>query len=251
MSFSLQGRVGIVTGAASGIGRATAIALVEAGAKVVVSDITEAGGLETVELAGGADHASFFQADVTDRDAMTALVDHAVEHFGQLDFAHNNAGIDLAGNDTAEIPPEEWARVVDVNLTGVWNGMRAQLPALVKRGGSIINTASALGLVALEGQAGYVAAKHGLIGLTKSAAIEYAARGVRVNAVCPGVILTPLMKEVAQADPNFTATVTSRIPMGRFGQPEEIAGAVVFLASDAASFITGHSLVVDGGNVVP
>jgi NAD(P)-dependent dehydrogenase (short-subunit alcohol dehydrogenase family) len=129
--------------------------------------------------------------------------------------------------------------------------MRAQLPALVKRGGSIINTASALGLVALEGQAGYVAAKHGLIGLTKSAAIEYAARGVRVNAVCPGVILTPLMKEVAQADPNFTATVTSRIPMGRFGQPEEIAGAVVFLASDAASYITGHSLVVDGGNVVP
>jgi NAD(P)-dependent dehydrogenase (short-subunit alcohol dehydrogenase family) len=249
MSGTLEGRVGIVTGGSSGIGRATVIALVADGAKVVVADLNEDGGRETVALAGGEEHASFFKADVADVEQASAMVGHALERFGRLDFAHNNAAIEHAGPLTADIPPAEWQRVIDVDLTGVWNGMRAQIPALLPEGGSIVNTASGLGLVGLEGQAAYVAAKHGVIGLTKAAALEYSARGVRVNAVCPGVILTPLLQEVVESDPNFAAAVESAHPMGRFGQPEEVAAAVVFLVSDRASFITGHTLSVDGGYV--
>jgi NAD(P)-dependent dehydrogenase (short-subunit alcohol dehydrogenase family) len=246
----LAGRVGIVTGGSSGIGRATAVAMTQAGARIVIADRDKAGAQETVQLAGGADHAYFVSTDVADADSAMAMVAATVQHFGRLDFAHNNAGIASAGPLLADIAPEEWSRCLAVNLTGVWNCLRAEIPAMLETGGgSIVNTASGLGLVAIGRQAAYVAAKHGVVGLTKAAALEYSAQGVRVNAVCPGVVRTPLFEEAAAHDPDLLPAVTSMHPIGRLGQPEEIAAAVVWLCSDASSFVTGHPLAVDGGSV--
>lgn len=247
MSGVLHGRVGIVTGSGSGIGRATVLAMVAEGAKVVIADVNEAAGRETAELAGGPDSASFIRADVANLDDAEAMVVHAVQTFGGLDFAHNNAGVDSAGPDTADIAPTEWQRVIGINLTGVWNCMRAEIPVLLDSGGVIVNTSSGLGLVAIERQAAYVAAKHGVVGLTKAAALEYAARSVRVNCVCPGVVETQLFADAAAADPALRPAVEAAHPIGRLGRPEEIAAAVVWLVSDAASFVTGLAMAVDGG----
>jgi NAD(P)-dependent dehydrogenase (short-subunit alcohol dehydrogenase family) len=245
---ALAGRAGVVTGAASGIGRATALALVAAGADVLVGDVDAAGGEETTALADGPGRASFFAADVTEPAQAAAMVAAALKRFGRLDFAHNNAGVVFAGAPIHEVSDADWKRMVDVDLTGVFNCMRAEIPPMLEAGrGSIVNTASGVGVVGLPGQGPYVAAKHGVIGLTRVAALDYAKQGIRVNAVCPGSIETPLFEEAAAADPDLRALVEAGHPVGRLGRSEEIADTVVWLVSDASSFVTGQPILVDGG----
>jgi NAD(P)-dependent dehydrogenase (short-subunit alcohol dehydrogenase family) len=245
---ALAGRAGLVTGAGSGIGRATALALVAAGADVLVVDVDEEGGAETVELADGPGRAAFFAADVVDPVQAGDFVAATLERFGRLDFAHNNAGVVFAGSPLHEVSDADWKRMIDVDLTGVFNCMRAEIPPmLAARSGSIVNTASGVGVVGLPGQGPYVAAKHGVIGLTRVAALDYARQGIRVNAVCPGSIETPLLEEAAAADPKLRGLIEAGHPVGRLGRSEEIADAVVWLVSDASSFVTGQPILVDGG----
>ncbi len=245
---ALAGKAGIVTGAASGIGRATVHALVAAGAAVVVADRDEAGGRETVELATGPGSATFVPVDVTDVASADGLIEQTVERHGRLDFAHNNAGVIIAGPEMIDVTDDEWALHIDVDLTGVFHCMRAELRQMREAGrGSIINTASVLGLIAVPGQSAYIGAKAGVVGLTRAAAVEYAGRGIRVNAVCPGAVETQLFNEAAEADPNLRPYVEAAHPIGRLAQPEEIADVVVWLASDASSFVTGQPIYVDGG----
>jgi NAD(P)-dependent dehydrogenase (short-subunit alcohol dehydrogenase family) len=245
---ALAGRAGIVTGAASGIGRATVQALVAAGADVLAADLDAAGGEETVKLAAGTGSSSFAPVDVAEESCVDALVATAVERFGKLDFAHNNAGVVFAGSPLHEVTNEDWERLVAVDLTGVFYCMRAEIGAMLESGGgSVVNTASGVGVVGLPGQGPYVAAKHGVIGLTRVAALDYAAKGIRVNAVCPGSIETPLFDEAAAADPGLRPLIEAGHPIGRLGRSPEIADAVVWLVSDASSFVTGQPIVVDGG----
>jgi NAD(P)-dependent dehydrogenase (short-subunit alcohol dehydrogenase family) len=244
---ALTGRAGIVTGAASGIGRASAQAFAAAGAAVVVSDLQarREGGEETVALiedAGGV--AAFHACDVTSAADQQALVEHALARHGRLDFAHNNAGIDHAA-ETHELEEADFDRVIAVDLKGVWLGMKHQLRAMLERGGgAIVNTSSLAGLVSVPGLGAYSAAKHGVLGLTKAAALEYADRGVRVNAVCPAAVRTPITEalpdEIRLALPQTQA-------IKRYAEPEEIGAVVVWLCSDAASFVTGVAMPVDGG----
>lgn len=246
---ALAGRAGIVTGAGSGIGRATVEALVAAGADVVAADIDPAGGEETVAQSHGSGSASFVRVDVADGDSVQRMVDTALERHRRIDFAHNNAGVVFAGARVGEVSREDWDRVIAVDLTGVFLCMRAELAAMTAggHGGSIVNTASGVGVIGLPGQGPYVAAKHGVIGLTRTAALDYAADGIRVNAVCPGSVETPLFEEAAAADPGLRAIVEAGHPLGRLGSPPEIAEVVVWLVSDAASFVTGQPILVDGG----
>lgn len=249
----MEGKVAMVTGAASGIGRATAQALAVAGAKVVVSDISESGGAETVRLvqdAGG--EAIFIKTDVSRPEDVEALVAGAVAEFGALHCAVNNAGIggDLA--DTVNYPVEGWDRLLAINLTGVWLCMKSEIAQMLKQGGgAVVNMASILGTVGFANASAYVAAKHGVLGITRVAALEYATQGVRVNAVCPGFILTPMLEKGLdiEAHPEVADQIAGLHPMKRLGQPEEVAAAVVWLCSDRASFVTGHPLLVDGGYV--
>jgi NAD(P)-dependent dehydrogenase (short-subunit alcohol dehydrogenase family) len=222
----------------------------DAGTRVLVADINEAAASETVEMCGS-DRAHAIAVDVSKESDVAAMVDEAMHHFGRLDYAHNNAGITISGVPTAEVSLADWQRVLDVDLTGVFLCMKYEIPAMLKNdgGGSIVNTASSLGLVGLAQQPAYVAAKHGVVGLTKAAAIEYSARGVRVNAICPGVIRTPLFEGAAAADPEMLSNIEAAHPIGRVGVPEEIASAVMWMCSDGASFLTGHPMAVDGGYV--
>ena len=252
----LEGKVALVTGGASGIGRATALTFAREGAKLVIADMNDDGGQQTVHMIienGG--EATFMQVDVTSASAVEALISKTVEIYGRLDCAHNNAGISgrgIAGTHralTADYPEERWQQVIAINLTSVWLCMKYEiLQMLPQGGGTIVNTASVAGLVGLPGSCAYVASKHGVVGLTKTAALEYAKQGIRVNCVCPDYIQTP-MTAPGMEDPERMALMLANEPVGRMGNPEEVAETVAWLCSDAASFVTGHTMTVDGGYV--
>jgi NAD(P)-dependent dehydrogenase (short-subunit alcohol dehydrogenase family) len=244
MAGLFAGKVALVTGAGSGIGRASGLAFAREGANVVVADVNTAGGEETaglIEKSGG--EALFVQTDVSRDAAVAALLEQAVAKFGRLDVAHNNAGVLGRRALTADCSEDEWDAVVGTNLKGIWLCMRYELrQMLAQGGGAIVNTASAAGLVGIWGYPAYSASKHGVAGLTKTAAIEYVKAGIRVNAVCPGFIATPMVRGMS-ADEAAPQTV---VPAGRLGTPEEVAEAVVWLCSDSASYVTGHMMAVDG-----
>jgi len=251
MPGRVEGKVALVTGGASGIGRATALTFAREGAKLIIADMNEEGGQQIVHMIteqGGV--AIFVQTDVTQATAVEALISKAVETYGRLDCAHNNAGISGGGRAlTAEYSEDTWHQVIAVNLTGVWLCMKYEIPQMLSQGsGAIVNTASVAGLIGGRGLAAYVASKHGVVGLTKTAALEYAQQGIRVNCVCPGVIHTPMTARGLD-DPERRARIIASEPIGRVGTPEEVAEAVVWLCADAASFVTGHTMTVDGGYV--
>ncbi len=252
MPETLEGKVALVTGGASGIGRATALTFAREGAKLIIADMNEDGGQQTVHMItekGG--DATFVQVDVTSATEVEAMISKTVETYGRLDCAHNNAGISSGGQRafTADYPEDRWHQVLAINLTGVWLCMKYEIPQMLQQGGgAIVNTASVAGLVGLPYASAYVASKHGVVGLTKTAALEYAKSGIRVNCVCPGYIETP-MTEQGRNDPERMAQMIASEPIGRIGNPEEIAESVVWLCSDAESFVTGHTMTVDGGYV--
>jgi NAD(P)-dependent dehydrogenase (short-subunit alcohol dehydrogenase family) len=225
------------------------LAFAREGAKVVVVDVVVDGGEATVKTIKEADgDAVFVKADVSQAAEVEAMVNKTVETHGRLDCAFNNAGIEGVQAPIVENPEENWDRVININLKGVWLCMKYEIPQMLKQGGgAIVNTSSVAGLVGFQGITPYVASKHGVAGLTKTVALEYATSGIRVNAVCPGVIHTPMIDRFTGGDPEATAQFTSLEPVGRMGTPEEVAEAVVWLCSDAASFVTGHPMVVDGG----
>lgn len=242
----LENKVAIITGAGSGIGKASALLLAREGARVVVSDISEAAGKEAVEeirKAGG--EATFIKADSTRPEDNEALVKQTLQQYGSLDIAVNNAGIGGPLGPTGEYPIEGWQKVIDINLSGVFYGMRYQIPALLKNGGSIINMASILGQAGTRLSPAYVAAKHGVVGLTKAAALEYADKKIRVNSIGPGYIKTPLVQN--SLDEAALNALVGLHPMGRLGEAEEIAELVLWLASPRSSFVTGAYYPVDGG----
>jgi len=253
MSGQLNGKVALITGGASGIGRATALTFAREGAKLIIADMNEDGGQQTVHMiAEHGGEATFVQVDVSRATEVEAMISQTVQTYGRLDCAHNNAGIGSRPRVLLhELSEESWERVISINLKGVWLCLKYEIIQMCTQGGgAIVNTASIMGLVGSWSRSGvYNASKHGVVGLTKTAALEYAKAGIRVNAVCPGYIRTPLIEEALTSNPEMEAQIVARHPVGRMGRPEEIAEAVMWLCSDAASFVTGHTMTVDGGYV--
>jgi NAD(P)-dependent dehydrogenase (short-subunit alcohol dehydrogenase family) len=250
----VDGKVAIVTGAASGIGRAAALALAREGARVALADVDDAGGSEASEEIQRADGVALFQrTDVGSTDDVRELIQAAVGRFGRLDILVNNAGVAIGGGVT-EISEDDWNRVLNVNLTSLWRGMRFAIPEMLKTGGgSIVNTSSVQGSVGFVGWAGYAASKGGIDALTRQVAVEFASRNIRVNAVIPGTILTPMNERIVRESPDgakIEAGWLSMHPVNRLGTPDEVANAIVWLACDEASFVTGECLRVDGGMIV-
>ena len=245
----VDGKVALVTGGGSGIGRATAEKFAREGAKVVVVDYAVEGGEETVQIIkenGG--EAIFVKADVSKAAEVEAAVKATVDAYGRLDCAHNNAGIEAPNASTVDATEENWDRLTDIDLKGVWLCMKYEIPAmLASGGGAIVNTASIAGVVGFAGMPPYVASKWGVNGITKGAAVEFGGQGIRVNSVCPGVILTPMVERAVLETPGMREGLEAATPLGRMGKPGEIGEAVVWLCSDRASFVTGHNMVVDGG----
>jgi len=246
---TFKGKVAFVTGAASGIGHAAALAFAREGASVVIADMNEQGNQETVRMIeerGG--RALAVRCDVTRVEDVRRALDAAIETFGQLDYAFNNAGIEYTIKAMADIAEEEWDRIMAIDLRGVFLCMKYEIPLMLKQGGgAIVNTSSGAGVKGFKGGAAYVAAKHGVVGLSKAAALDYAQSNIRINAVCPGIIETPMMDRFSGGTPESRQAVIAQEPVGRMGRPEEIAAIVVWLCSDAASFITGAAIVADGG----
>jgi NAD(P)-dependent dehydrogenase (short-subunit alcohol dehydrogenase family) len=249
MAGLVQGKVALITGGASGIGRATALIFAREGAKVAVADLNLGGCEETVAMikkAGG--DAFSVKCDVSKTAQVREMVAQAVNTYGRLDCGFNNAGVSPAGGRIGEIPEDDWDRVIAINLTGVWLCMKYELAQMVGQGGGVIvNTASIMGLVGERRTGAYCAAKHGVVGLTKTAALEYAKRNIRVNAVCPGSTMTPMMQRGFERDPRLEEAYKTSHPLGRLGTPEDIGEAVMWMCSDEASFVTGLALPVDGG----
>jgi len=244
VDYGLRGKVALVTGAASGIGRATAELFARGGARVVASDLDAERGAQVVAAIEG--DAVFVAADVRDDDALRALVAQAVERHGRLDCAANCAGVGGGHATTHEYADEDWDRIVDINLRGIWHAVRHEVPAMTQ-GGTIVNVASTLGLRGSPFASPYSASKHGVIGLTRTAALEYAPAGIRVNCVCPGAIDTPMMDETFARFPGFREGLIGFVPMGRMGRPDEVAHAIAWLSSEGSSFVTGEALSVEGG----
>lgn len=249
---SFAGKVAFVTGAASGIGRSTAIAFAREGANVVVADVSERDNRETarmIEELGG--RAIAVTCNVVRAEDVRVALDKTVETFGHLDFAFNNAGSEQPPTPIADISEEEWDRVVSINLRGVFLCMKYEIPLMLKQGGgAIVNTSSGAGVKGFKGGSAYGAAKHGVIGLTKCAALDYAQSNIRINAVCPGIIDTPMMQRFSGGTPEGRERVIAQEPVGRMGSPEEIAAAVIWLCSDVAAFVVGHALIMDGGQTI-
>lgn len=247
--MNLDDKVALVTGAGSGIGRASAQKLAAAGAAVVVADVNVDGGEETVSLvnqAGG--EASFVRCDVTQAGEVEAMVEAAVGIFGGLDVAVNNAGVGGPLLTLDALDEATWDAVINVNLKGVWLCMKYEIPRLLERGGgSVVNVASLAGVVGFRNNAVYAASKHGVIGLTKSAALEYARRNIRVNAVCPGFTETPMVAQMVELVPGTKERLVRWSPMRRIGMPDEVADAVLYLAGESSGFVNGHALLIDGG----
>jgi NAD(P)-dependent dehydrogenase (short-subunit alcohol dehydrogenase family) len=245
----LENKIVLVTGGGSGIGRAAALAFAREGAKVAVADLDVQGGEETVGmLTSSGVEATFIHADVTESSKVEMMVQRAVDTYGRLDCAFNNAGIAGIQALSADCSEENWDRTLLVNLKSVWLSMKFEIPQMLKQGGgAIVNTSSVGGLVGLRGWCAYVASKHGVVGLTKSAALEYGKAGIRVNAVCPNITRTPMAEYFTGGDSRVEAYILAQAPLGRMGSPEEVADAVVWLCSEAASYVTGHTMVVDGG----
>ncbi|MDX5480764.1 MAG: SDR family oxidoreductase [Hymenobacteraceae bacterium] len=247
MERQFQDKVALVTGGSFGIGRATAVLFAQHGAKVAVVDWKEdEETVNSIRSAGG--EAIFIRCDVSKPSEVKAMVDQTVSTFGRLDYAFNNAGIEGESAPTHEVTEENWDRVIGINLKGVWLCMKYELPHMLSQGkGAIVNCSSIAGVIGFPGIPAYTASKHGVLGLTKTAALEYAQSGVRINAVCPGAIKTPMIDRFIEKNKTTEEAMASSEPIGRFGRPEEIAEATVWLCSDAASFVTGHPMLVDGG----
>ena len=249
METIFKDKVALVTGGSFGIGRATALAFAKKGAKIVIADWAENDEtMDLIENLGG--EAIFVKCDVSKNADVKALIEKTIATFGRLDFAYNNAGIEGTSAPTQDCSEENWDKTIGINLKGIWLCMKYEIPEMIKKGkGAIVNCASVAGLVGFQGLPAYVASKHGVIGLTKTAALECAQLGIRVNVVCPGVIQTPMIDRLTEKKKEAIEQFTGLEPIGRFGEPEEIANAVVWLCSDKASFVTGLAMPVDGGFV--
>ncbi|MEU5144653.1 MULTISPECIES: glucose 1-dehydrogenase [unclassified Streptomyces] len=250
VTYDFHGKTAFVTGAAGGIGRATALAFARAGARVALADLSSDGLHETARLIDAAEgEALALTCDVTSEDDVQAAVDRTVERFGSLDAAFNNAGVEQPVQPAADTAKNDWDRILGVSLTGAFLCTRAQIRQMLKQdgGGAIVNVSSGAGVKGFKGQAAYAAAKHGIIGFTRSAALDHAAQGIRVNAVCPGIVDTEMIRRFADTRPGGREGLVADEPVGRLGTPEEIASAVLWLCSADAAFTTGTALVVDGG----
>ncbi|MEQ1877351.1 MAG: SDR family oxidoreductase [Bdellovibrionia bacterium] len=252
LTYNFKDKVAFVTGAANGIGRATALAFAKSGAQVAVVDMNMDSGMRTVNLIHDADgSAEFILCDVSNSDQVKHAIEKTIKSYGRIDYAFNNAGVEGSQAFTPDCTEKNWNDVININLKGVWLCMKYQIPQMLKQGGgSIVNCSSIAGLIGFPGFPGipaYVASKHGVIGLTKTAALEYAKQNIRVNAICPGVIETPMIERFIHGEAQIRNQLAAGEPVGHTGQPEEIAAAALWLSSEQSSFVTGHSLAVDGG----
>ncbi len=252
MAAQFTGKVALITGGSTGIGQAAALAFAQEGANIIIADTNIQDGEETAHRINNTGaRAQFIPTDVSQATAVEALLNTTIATYGRLDYAFNNAGINVEHGPITDSTEAQWDRIISINLKGIWLCMKYEIPHMLKLGsGAIVNTSSVVGLTAGRNIPAYVASKHGIIGLTKATALDYAKHNIRVNAICPGTISTPMYERRVGTNPDTTARIISEIPLQRLGQPQDIAQAVIWLCSSAASYITGHTLVIDGGDTL-